>query len=122
MKASKDINKVSLLYILKTSQYFNYEFYLSFILTILGLLDNNIIFLLISLSGLIYNIYSKIQKIYILNMLIDDRKKNLNEANRVSLLYKFKFILYTLLTMIAVSFFVLNCFGPFDFMKKIEII
>ena len=95
---------------------------MSFILTILGLLDNNIIFLLISLSGLIYNIYSKIQKIYILNMLIDDRKKNLNEANRVSLLYKFKFILYTLLTMIAVSFFVLNCFGPFDFMKKIEII
>ena len=122
MKASKDINKVSLLYILKTSQYFNYEFYLSFILTILGLLDNNIIFLLISLSGLIYNIYSKIQKIYILNMLIDDRKKNLNEANRVSLLYKIKFILYTLLTMIAISFFILNCFGPYDFMRKIEII
>ena len=95
---------------------------MSFFLTILGLLDNNIIFFFISLSGLIYNIYSKIQKIYILNMLIDDRKKNLNEANRVSLLYKIKFILYTLSTMVAVSFFVLNCFGPFDFMKKIEII
>ena len=55
-------------------------------------------------------------------MLIDDRKKNLNEANRVSLLYKFKFILYTLLTMVAISFFILNCFGPYDFMRKIEII
>ena len=55
-------------------------------------------------------------------MLIDDRKKNLNEANRVSLLYKCKFILYTLLTMVAISFFVLNCFGPYDFMRKIEII
>ena len=92
------------------------------VLTILGLLDNNIIFFLASLSALIYNIYSKITKLYVLNMLIDDRKKNLNEADRVGLLYKIKFVLYTLLTMIANSFLVLNYFGPFPFMKKFEII
>ena len=51
-------------------------------------------------------------------MLIDDRKKNLENANRVGLLYKIKFILYTLLTMCSVSILVIKCFGNFDFLKK----
>ena len=55
-------------------------------------------------------------------MLIDDRKKNLENANRVGLLYKIKFILYTLLTMCSVSILVIKCFGNFDFLKKIKII
>jgi hypothetical protein len=55
-------------------------------------------------------------------MIIDDRKKNVKEANRIGLLYKIKFILYTLLTMFAVAFLVLNCFGPFRIMKTLKII
>ena len=103
-------------------QYFIYELYLSVILTIFGLLENNIIFFGSSLLALIYNIYSRINNIYVLNMIIDDRKKNVKEANRIGLLYKIKFILYTLLTMFAVAFLVLNCFGPFRIMKTLKII
>ncbi len=55
-------------------------------------------------------------------MLIDDRKKNLENANRVGLLYKIKFILYTLLTMSSVSILVIKCFGNFDFLEKLKII
>ena len=54
-------------------------------------------------------------------MVIDDRKKNVREANRIGLFYKFKFIFYTLLTMLSVSFLVLNFFGPFEFMEKLQI-
>ena len=55
-------------------------------------------------------------------MLIDDRKKNLENANRVGLLYKIKFILYTLVTMCSVSILIIKCFGDFDFFEKIKII
>ena len=55
------------------------------------------------------------------NVLIDDRKKNLSDANRVSFLYKIKFILYTLLTMLAVVFLVFNFFGSLQIMKKIRL-
>ena len=55
-------------------------------------------------------------------MLIDDRKKNVIEANRISLLYKIKFVLYTLLTMISVGFLVLNCFGELSYVEKLKII
>ncbi len=55
-------------------------------------------------------------------MIIDDRNINIKEANRVSFLYKIKFIFYTLLTMVAVALVVLNFLGPFRVMKKLEII
>jgi len=55
-------------------------------------------------------------------MLIDDRKKNLENAKRVSLLYKTKFILYTLLTMLSVSILVLKFIESSDFFEKIKII
>ena len=54
-------------------------------------------------------------------MVIDDRKKNLKEVNKIGLLYKIKFIIYTLFTLFSVSFLVLNYFGPFDFMEKFRI-
>ena len=69
-----------------------------------------------------YNIYSRIKKVHIFQMLIDDRKKNLENANRVGLLYKIKFILYTLVTMCSVSILIIKCFGNFDFFEKIKII
>ena len=55
-------------------------------------------------------------------MIIDDRNINIKEANRVSFLYKTKFVLYTLLTMVAVALVVLNCLGPFKMMKKLKIV
>ena len=74
-----------------------------------------------SLISLIYNIYSRIKNVHNLRLIIDDRNKNVNEANRVGLLYKIKFVLYTLLTMISVVFLVLNCFGELN-MENLKII
>ena len=68
-----------------------------------------------------YNIYSRMKKVHMFNVLIDDRKKNLSDANRVSFLYKINFILYTLLTMLAVVFLVFNFVGPLQIMKKIRL-
>ena len=55
-------------------------------------------------------------------MIIDDREKNVREVNRIGLLYKIKFILYTLLTMVSSSFLVLNFSGPYEFTENLKII
>ena len=86
------------------------------------MLDNNILFFGSSLIGLIYNIYSRIKNVHVLKLLIDDSKKNVIEANRIGLLYKIKFVLYTLLSMISVGFLVLNCFGEFRILRNLKII
>ena len=95
---------------------------MSIVLAIFGLLENNIIFIISSLIALGYNIYSRIKKVHIFNVSIDDRKNNLIDANRVSFLYKIKFVLYTLLTMFAVAFLVLNYYGPLKIIMLLRLI
>ena len=55
-------------------------------------------------------------------MIIDDRKKNVREVSRIGFLYKIKFLLYTLLTMISASFLFLNFVGPYEFTENLKII
>ena len=55
-------------------------------------------------------------------MIIDDRKKNVREVSRIGLLYKIKFLLYTLLTMISASFLFLNFVGSYEFTENLKII
>ena len=95
---------------------------MSFLLIITSLLDNNLLFFIPSLIILIYNIYSRIKKVHIFQLLIDDRKKNVENANRVGLLYKIKFILYTLVTMCSVSILIIKCFGDFDFKREFSLL
>ena len=55
-------------------------------------------------------------------MIIDDRKKNVKEVNRIGLIYKIKFFLYTLLTMISSVFLVLHFFAQYEFFENLKII
>ena len=87
----------------------------------MGFLDNNIIFFGVGLIAFIYDIYSMKKKIHCLHLIIDDRKKNIIEANRVSLIYKVKFLLYTLLTMFSISLLILKCFGSLIIIKNLKI-
>ena len=75
------------------------------------MIDNNKFSAILSLLVFAYNIYSRFQRIHNFNMIIGDRTNNLKDANRVSYLYKIKFVIYTMVTMFAVTIFVFNCFG-----------
>ena len=59
---------------------------------------------------------------HVLKLIIDDSKKNVIEANRIGLLYKIKFVLYTLLSMVSVGFLVLKCFGEYRLVRNLQII
>ena len=98
MRASKNIKS-----------YFKYEFILTLLLLFFSILDNNILEIIFALIATIYNVYSKYKKLYKFSMIIDDRKNNIKAANKVSLLYKVKFILYTAVACFAISFFILQC-------------
>ena len=89
---------------------------------ILGLFDNNILQTFFAIIILGYNIYSRIKGIYNFSMIIDDRKNNLESANKVGFLYKIKFIFYTIILLVITIFFTLQCLGIADFLNKFKII
>ena len=86
------------------------------------MMDNNKFSLILSFISFGYNFYSRIKKIHNFSIIIGDRKKNINDASRVSFLYKVKFVLYTIVTMFAVTVFVFNCFGTKKIIKNFNII
>ena len=86
------------------------------------MMDNNKFSLILSFISFGYNFYSRIKKIHNFNIIIGDRKKNIKDASRVSFLYKVKFVLYTIVTMFAVTVFVFNCFGTKKIIKNFNII
>ena len=86
------------------------------------MMDNNKFSLILSFVAFGYNIYSRVKKIHNFNIIIGERKNNLKDANRVSFLYKIKFVLYTIVTMYAVTVFVFNCFGTKKIIKYFSII
>ena len=55
-------------------------------------------------------------------MIIDDRKNNLESANKVGFSYKVKFIFYTLVLCITTVIFTLQCLGISGFLNKLKII
>lgn len=54
-------------------------------------------------------------------MIIDNRKDNLKNANRVGLLYKIKFMIYTLITCVSTVIFMLQFLGVTGFVNKLKI-
>ncbi len=86
------------------------------------MVDNNRLSLILSFLEFSYNIYSRVKKVHNFNLIIGDRMNNVKDANRVSFLYKIKFVLYTIVTMIGVTIFVFNCFGTKKIIKNFNII
>ena len=66
--------------------------------------------------------YSRKKGIYNFSMIIDDKKNNLESANKVGFLYKIKFIFYTIILLVITIFFTLQCLGISGFLNKLKII
>ena len=55
-------------------------------------------------------------------MIIDDRKNNIKDANKVSLIYKIKFVCYTIIACLASINFVLQMFGVKEYVNKLKVL
>ena len=78
--------------------------------------------MLISAIILGYNIYSRIKNLHNFSIIIGDRKNNIGDSNSVSLLYKFKFVLYTIITIYAMVMCVLCFFQKKNLLDKLQLI
>ena len=102
-KASDNISKVQLylLLIFLFKQSISLELFLNIIIIICGIISNYLIsnIFLIFLFG--YNLYSR-NKRNIGNMIIDDKKENINTISQIGLEYKIKFVFYFLILIITI--------------------
>lgn len=75
---------------------------------------NNWLSVAISIIIFCYNIYIKIRKQYLLSMVIDNQKENRSAADRVGMIFKIKFIIYTVISMYALCFAILHFFDEME--------
>ena len=69
-----------------------------------------------------YNIYSRKNNLYNFNIIIGDRKNNIGASDNVSLVYKIKFVLYTIVAIYAMLICVLRFFNKENLFDKLRII
>ena len=89
---------------------------------IFSLLTNNYLSVLLSAIILGYNIYSRIKNLHNFNIIIGDRKNNVGASNNISLIYKIKFVLYTIVAIYAMFICVLSFFKINILPDKLQII
>ena len=75
----------------------------------------------ISILIFLYNIYLKLRKRSLLTFIFDNQKENKSAGNRVSMIFKIKFIVYTLISMFALCIAVLHFFDDMDYTERFKI-
>ena len=76
--------------------------------------SNNWLSVAISIVIFCYNIYTKIRKKNLLTLIIDNQKENRSAGDRVGMIFKIKFIVYTLISIYALCFAILHFFDEMD--------
>ena len=76
--------------------------------------SNNWLSVVISILIFCYNIYIKLRKKNLLSLVIDNQKENRSAADRVGMIFKVKFIIYTVISMYALCFAILHFFDEMD--------
>ena len=75
----------------------------------------------ISIIIFLYNIYLKLKRRALLSFIFDNQKENKSAGNRVSVIFKIKFIVYTLVSMFALCIAVLHFFDDMDYIERFKI-
>ena len=75
----------------------------------------------ISILLFIWNIYLTIRKRKLLGFIFDNQKENKSAGDRVSNIFKIKFIIYTLVSMFALCMAILHFFDDMDYTERFKI-
>ena len=92
----------------------NWELVLNIINLVFAFGSNNWLSIAISLIIICFNIYLKVRRQNLLSLVIDNQKDNRSAGDRVAMIFKFKFIIYTLISIYALCFAILNFFNESD--------
>ena len=83
--------------------------------------SNNWLSVAISVVVFCYNIYLKIRRRSLLSLVIDNQKENRSAGDKVGNIFKIKFVVYTIISIYALCFSVLNFFDEMDYAEKFRI-
>ena len=99
----------------------NMELFFNIINIVFAFGSNNWLSAGISILIFLYNIYLKLRKRSLLTFIFDNQKENKSAGNRVSMIFKIKFIVYTLVSMFALCIAVLHFFDDMDYTERFKI-
>ena len=99
----------------------NFELFFNIFNILFAFGSNNWISAGISVVIFLYNIYLKLRKRTLLSFIFENQKENKTAGNRISLIFKIKFIVYTLVSMFALCMAVLHFFDDMDYWEKFKI-
>ena len=84
--------------------------------------SNNWLSVVISFVVFCYNIYTKIRKQNLISLIANNNKENRSAGDRVGMIFKMKFIVYTIISMYALCFAILHFFDEMeDYGEKFKI-
>ena len=81
--------------------------------------SNNWLSVVISFVVFCYNIYTKIRKQNLISLIANNNKENRSAGDRVGMIFKIKFIVYTIISMYALCFAILHFFDSAVFLWSI---
>ena len=99
----------------------NFELFLNIFNIVFAFGSNNWLSAGISILLFIWNIYLTIRKRKLLGFIFDNQKENKSAGDRVSNIFKIKFIIYTLVSMFALCIAILHFFDDMDYTVRFKI-
>ena len=99
----------------------NFELFLNIFNIVFAFGSNNWLSSGISILLFIWNIYLTIRKRKLLGFIFDNQKENKSAGDRVSNIFKIKFIIYTLVSMFALCIAILHFFDDMDYTERFKI-
>ena len=82
---------------------------------------NNWLSCVFSILLFCYNIYLTIRKKNLLSLVIDNQKENKSASDRVSFIFKIKFVVYTLISIYGLCFAILYFFEDMEYGESLKI-
>ena len=100
----------------------NIELFFNVLNIVFAFGSNNWLSAAIAIIIFFYNIYLQLRKRFLMSLVFDSQKENKSSGSRVSMIFKIKFIIYTLVSMYALCFAILHFFDEMeDYGEKFKI-
>ena len=99
----------------------NIELFFNVLNIVFAFGSNNWLSAAIAIIIFFYNIYLQLRKRFLMSLVFDSQKENKSSGSRVSMIFKIKFIIYTLVSMYALCFAILHFFEDMEYKDKFKI-
>ena len=99
----------------------NLELFFNLMNIIFAFGSNNWLSCVFAICLFCYNIFTKLKEKNLMSLVIDNQKENKSASDRVSFIFKIKFIVYTLISIYGLCFAILYFFDEMEYAESLKI-